>query len=138
MYGVHRHLLNMKEILLCSRFVSLTLCRPCGGAGCEEGLGKRVRTVGEVSASPLKEGGKSVHFVFRRTTESFSEIRRDPVRGVAGMHLPAQEHSRNGVYFNPLQPVYPGPAVTTRTLRGVYFYNGRGGMWDLKTGQILN
>ena len=91
-------------------------------------------------ASPLKEYRKSVHFLFRgRMTESGSEIQRDPDEGgLAGTHLPAQEHRRSGVCFNPIQPVCPGCAVTTRTLHSVIFYNCRGGMWDLKTGQILN
>lgn len=70
------------------------------GQGVGRDWGRRMRTVGEVSASPLKEDGKSVHSVFRRrTTESFSETQRDPFRWVAGTHLPAQEHSRNGHIF---------------------------------------
>ena len=37
-----------------------------------------------------------------------------------------------------LQLVCPGPAVRAKTLHDIIFYNCKGGMWNLKTGQILN
>lgn len=58
--------------------------------------------------------------------------------GVAGAHLSAQEQSRNEAYVNVFQPLCPGPADRAKTLQSTVFYNYRGGMWALKTGQILN
>ena len=76
-------MLNMKERLWSACFVSLTPCRPSVvGQGVKKGSGRRMRGGGKKHLPlPLKEYGKSVHLVFRRTVKSFSEIQRDLLGG---------------------------------------------------------
>lgn len=69
---------------------------------------------------------------------SCSEMRRDPFQGGTRGPLSAQEQSRSEAYFRPPQPGCAGPAVRAKTLQSIIFYNGKGGMWALQTGQILN
>lgn len=67
----------------------------------------------------------------------YDEIQGDAIqRGVSGpLAGPGAEEERG--IFSSVSASLSGPAVRAKTLHGIIFHNWNGGMWDLKTGQIL-